>query len=241
MISLKGQYALLTGASSGIGKAIAQQLAHEGVNLIMVGRDISKLQKIKEYLGECNVYIEYHKVDLTVNEDLDKIHDYISSSFNKLDILVHNAGILQRNQIEKSSLLELELQIQVNFKAPYIITKSLLPFLKESKGQIVFINSSVIQRPNASLSHYSSSKFALKGFTDSLREEVNADGIRVTSIYPGKTATSMQEQLHLETNVSYKPHMMLQTKDIANTVLHILQLPKTAEITDLYIRPMKKS
>ena len=100
------------------------------------------------------------------------------------------------------------------------------------------MNSSVIQRAIPALGQYSSSKFALKGLADSLREEVNPYGIRVLSIYPGKTATSMQEKIFLENGNSYRPESLLQPEDISDIIICSLTLPRTAEVTEIYIRPM---
>ena len=145
------------------------------------------------------------------------------------------------DKTETASLENLDWQFQINYRAPYLITQSFLPILKESQGQIIFVNSSVIQRAIPALGQYSSSKFALKGLADSLREEVNPYGIRVLSIYPGKTATSMQEKIFLENGNSYQPESLLQPEDISGVIIHSLMLPGTAEITEIFIRPMLKS
>ena len=105
MINLKGQYALVTGASSGIGNAVAHLLAQHGVNLMLVGRDLKKLKSITEHLKNFNVTIEYHKVDFAEQNEIESISDYISESFNQLNILIHNAGILQRNPVDRKSVV----------------------------------------------------------------------------------------------------------------------------------------
>jgi short-subunit dehydrogenase len=241
MVELKNKNALITGASSGIGEAIAGCLAEKGVNLCLIGRNVAKLTQIKERFKNHSLRIEFYKANLSKEEELKGIADFFNHNFSTLDILVHSAGVILTGSTEQASVEDLKLHFNINYLAPYIITKSLLPVIRKSKGQIIFINSSAIQRPIGNLGQYSSSKYALKGMADSLREEINADGIRVTSIYPGKTASVMQERLYHESNKPYQPEKLLQPKDIAITILNILQLPMTAEITEIFIRPMQKS
>jgi short-subunit dehydrogenase len=115
-----------------------------------------------------------------------------------------------------------------------------LPLLKMQKGQIVFINSSVGLVSKANLSQYAATKHALRAFADSLREEVNEMGIRVLSVFPGRTATPMQEMIFNWEGKDYPPTRLLQPQDVAAVVIHALSLPRTAEVTDISIRPMAK-
>jgi short-subunit dehydrogenase len=134
----------------------------------------------------------------------------------------------------------LDMMYQVNVRAPFLLTQLLLPDLVKSTGQIVFINSSAAIAPNTALAGYSSTKAALKSIADCLRLEVNASGIRVMSVYPGKTASNMQERAHTLAGKPYDAASLMQPEDVARMVLSALALPKTAEMTDLHIRPMKK-
>jgi short-subunit dehydrogenase len=241
LLELKNKNALITGATSGIGEAIAGILAQSNVNLCLTGRNEQKLNQIKKGLNHLPVKTEVLKADLAMEDQLKGITDFYADHFSTLDILIHNAGVIITGPVEKASVGDLKMQFNVNYLAPYLLTQSLLPMIRKSKGQIVFINSSAIQRPMGNLAQYASSKYALKGLADSLREEINAYGIRVLTIYPGKTATSMQEKLHHENNKSYQPKKLLQPEDIAITILNAIQLPITAEITEIFIRPMQKS
>ena len=116
-----------------------------------------------------------------------------------------------------------------------------LPAIKRQKGQIVFLNSSVAQqKARAELSIYAGSKYALRAIADSLREEVNACEVRVLSVYPGRTATAMQEDIFKSESREYPKDQLLQPEDIARSVLDALTLPRTAEVTDISIRPFRK-
>ena len=117
-----------------------------------------------------------------------------------------------------------------------------LPGMKERlRGQIVNIGSMSGVNPAPFGEVYSASKHALRAFTDSLRAEVNPSGVRVLSVYPGRTATPMQESIFAAEGRSYDPSRLLQPADVAEMVLAALCLPRTAEVTDLHIRPLQKS
>ncbi|MEJ2684988.1 MAG: SDR family NAD(P)-dependent oxidoreductase [Candidatus Sulfobium sp.] len=112
--------------------------------------------------------------------------------------------------------------------------------IKPHGGQIVFINSSAGLKARAGVSQYAATKHALRAVADSLREEVNAHGIRVLSIYPGRTSTPMQEIVHRMEGRIYDPDHFMRPEDIASVVINSLHLPGSAEVTDVSIRPMNK-
>ena len=241
MIDLKNKIALITGASSGIGNAMAFGLAEKMVKLCLVGRNVEKLQSLQEILLQYSPSVAICRADLTNEDDIKSISSCVEKEFGAADILIHCAGVLSLAAIENATLDSLDKQLQINYRAPYLITQSFLPGLKENQGQVVFINSSAIQRAIPNLGQYSSSKFALKGLADTLREEINPYGVRVLSIYPGQTATPMQIQLYHEKGEVYEPECLLQPEDIADVIIYSLMLPRTAEITEIFIRPMLKS
>jgi NAD(P)-dependent dehydrogenase (short-subunit alcohol dehydrogenase family) len=148
---------------------------------------------------------------------------------------------MRPNEMERARVEDLDLQYATNVRAPYLLTQRLLEFLKVSRGQIVFINSSAgltAKRPE--VGQYAATKHALKAVADSLREEVNRKGIRVLTLYLGRTATPMQEALFRQEGREYCPAALLQPEDVASVVVHTLLLPPTAEVTDISIRPMQK-
>jgi short-subunit dehydrogenase len=241
MIDLENKVAVVTGATGGIGNAIASSLAKKRVKLCLVSRKIKKLKDLQKKLSQYSSNVAIFKADFTNEEDVKSISSFVEEEFGKADILIHTAGVLSMEAIENATFDSLNLHFKVNYFAPYLITQSLLPTLKANHGQIVFINSSAIQRAIPDLAQYSSSKFALKGLADTLREEVNPYGVRVLSIYPGQTATSMQKKIYKEKGNIYKPERLLQPEEIADVVIHALMLSSTAEITEIFIRPMLKN
>lgn len=237
MKNLQHKTALITGATSGIGKAIALLMAPKGCNLVCVGRNRKGLELLKREMPE-NISFCSYECDMADEEKVLQVSQRIVAECGKIDILIHSAGSITINPVITSTLEEYNSIFGLNVKAPFLITKLFLPLLKENRGQIVFINSSAIQRaiPNASL--YSASKFALKGFADCLRQEVNRFGVRVISVFPGQTDTPMQKKLYENGNKKYIPENLIQSADVASLVIHGLEMPETAEVTDLYVRPM---
>ena len=128
-----------------------------------------------------------------------------------------------------------------NVRGPYLLTKELLPLLKRPRGQIAFINSSAGLSARLGAGQFSASQHAFKALADGLRHEVNADQVRVLSVYPGRTATARIKTVFLEEGRPYQPELLLQPEDVASVVCNAVTLPWTAEVTDIMIRPMQKS
>ena len=240
MTDFTNQVAVLTGASGGIGKAIASGLAAKGATLCLVGRNSDKLDTLSVSRQLGSTPVQRYRIDLSLDDDIQKLRKCIENDFGHLDILIHCAGAISFGPVESSRISDFDWQYRINVRAPYLLTQTLLPLLKTQKGQIAFINSSVGLISKKDLSQYAATKHALKAFTDSLREEVNEMGIRVLSVYPGRTATPMQEKIFGWEGKDYPPDRLLQPQDVAAVVIHSLSLPRTAEVTDISIRPMGK-
>jgi len=237
---LGGLVAVVTGASSGIGQAIAVALAREGVHVVAIGRNAVGLAKTVAVVQQFSRATSF-QIDLTVEDGFQSFLSHLEGG-GRLDILIHCAGVIRQGRMEQACVEDLDLQYATNVRAPYVLTKCLLPLLAASRGQIVFINSSAaLNAKRAEVGQYAATKHALRGIADSLREEVNPKGVRVLSVYLGRTATPMQEALVQEEGQSYHPEMLLQPEDVASVVVQSLMLPATAEVTDISIRPMRKS
>lgn len=238
--NLANQVAIVTGASSGIGRAIVLGLASLGVLLCLVGRRKDALEEVAALARLHETQVWSYCADLTVDEDISDLKKKIHQDVGKLDLLIHSAGTLVGGTMQTASIQDLDMQYRTNVRAPYLLTQTMLPLLLEQQGQIVFINSTAIMRPSAALGQYAATKHALKGLTDSLREEVNAKHVRVLSVYPGRTATPMQEDLYKWEGRPYHPEQLMPPEDVAAVVLNALCMPRTGEITDISIRPFRK-
>jgi NADP-dependent 3-hydroxy acid dehydrogenase YdfG len=150
--------------------------------------------------------------------------------------------VIAHGSIADSPIEWLDAQFQSNVRLPYRVTQRLLPMLRKRPGQIVFINSSIVLgAARSNVSQFAATQHAVRAVADTLRQEVNGDGIRVLCVYPGRTATSRQEHLYSKEGKTYRPELLLQPEDIATMVVAALSLPTTAEVTDINIRPMLKS
>ncbi len=239
-MNLSKKNAIITGASSGIGRAITMGLVGKGVNVCLLSRNDIDVREYIEAGCSGGVCAWAYKGDLSSDTDLAGFCEFIGEQVPTVDILVHSAGAYYSGMLAETQVDHLDRLYRVNLRAPYILTQSLLPRLKESKGQIVFMNSSAGVKGTEKLSQYTSSKFALRALADCLRLEVNGDGIRVLSIFPGRTASRMQEEIHLLEQRAYDPNSLIQPGDIAAIVVNSLQLPSSAEVTDIHIRPFRK-
>lgn len=233
---LTGRSALITGGSSGIGKAVVQQLIQAGMASVTVISRRHLDDGASKQRGVAHI-----ECDLSDDEATARLAAKLAATPGTLDVLVHCAGSFHSGSIEDTALETIDQQLRINFKAPYLLTKLLLPKLRQAKGQIVFVNTSAITgTARGKLTAYSASKLALKALADNLRAEVNNDEVRVISIYPGRTATPMQEAIHAGENKPYTAGLLLQADDVAASIVHALTTPSSAEITDIHIRPFRK-
>ncbi len=238
---MKNQIAVITGAGSGIGKAIAMECSRNYGKLHLVGRSRRKLESVAGIARRNGCEVKTHSVDLASCDEIKKFYSHVGNEEKQIDLLVHSAGIFFSGSIENASIKHFDQLYYTNVRGPYYLTQLFLTMLRRSQGQIVFINSSVgLGGSPKNVSQYSAMKQALKAVTDILREEVNEEGIRVINIFPGRTATSMQKAICKAEGMLYVKSDHSQPEDIAKVLMSALRLSKTSEIKDIVIRPMKK-
>jgi NADP-dependent 3-hydroxy acid dehydrogenase YdfG len=236
---LGGQFALVTGGGGGIGRALCRALAREGATVWAVGRTHETLS---ETMAKCGNGSRAYVADLTDDIQMDRLVEEALHEFGRVDVLIHSAGVIAHGPLFDSPIEALDAQFASNVRLPYRVTQRLLPMLCKGPGQIVFINSSIVLGgARRDVSQFAASQHAIRAVADVLRQEVNEQGIRVLCVYPGRTATSRQERLYAKEGKPYRPELLLQPEDIATMVVAALSLPRTAEVTDINIRPMLKS
>ena len=240
MTNLAGQTAVITGASRGVGRAIALRLAREGAGLWLLGRDRATLEEVARLASATADSAKGHEADLRSEQEIAAFVVRLRESEARVDILVHAAGIIALGRMEEASIGDLDRQYETNVRGPYALTQALLPLMTPFRSQIVFLNSSAGLSARGNVGQYAATKHALRALADSLREELNPRGIRVTSIYLGRTATPMQAAVHETEGRPYVPDSLLQPEDVASVVVNALALPLTAEVTDVSIRPLRK-
>lgn len=236
---LFGASALVTGATSGIGRAITLGLAAQGARLLAVGRDAERAKSTRDELAR---FPAAHRVligDLTTPAFLTALAEQtLEWGEGRLSILVLCAGHHEPATVEQTSAASLDAAFATNLRAPFLLTGALLPALRAARGQIVLVNSSVVNHPRAGTAAYAASKAALRMFADCLRVEVSGDGIRVLSVFPGRTATPMQQERYLHDGLDYRPERLMQPEDVAEAVLDAVR--SSVDVTDLHLRPQHR-
>jgi len=241
MASLANQIAVVTGAGSGIGGAIAKALAAGGARVCLVGRTREKLEATASSISAGTPRPRVFPIDLTLDSQIEALRADLERTFGQVDVLVHSAGVISKGKLAEHAVECLDLQYRANVRAPYLLTQSLLPLLRVRPGQIVVVGSSVALRAPAGVSQFSATQHSLKAIADSLRDEVNPYGVRVLNVFPGRTATPRQAALYSLEGKEYQPDRLLQPEDIASITMSALSLPRTAEVTEIHIRPLIKS
>lgn len=236
---LLGQVAVVTGASSGIGRAIAELLASKGAVVCGIARNSTPVvpPAAGPPRGDLPADVIGYHADLVDARECRSVVAQILADHGGVDIVVHAAGTLELGGLAEATVEAFDRLYAVNVRAPFVVTQALLPKLLERHGQVVFINSSVGLRASAGGAQYGASKHALRAVADAFRDEVNDAGLRVLSMYLGRTATPMQERLHAREQRDYRPERLLQPADVAAMVIASLLLPRTAEVTDIAMRP----
>lgn len=241
MGTLQDQLAVVTGASSGIGQAIALALARQGARLVLVGRNLATLQQVAGATGLPASHVACRTADLARPGDVAALVAVLQRECGPIGAVVHGAGVMAWGPMAAATAEQLDSTYRTNVQAPYLLTQGLLPQLQAGQGQVVFLNSSAGLAARANVAQYAASKHALKAVADALREEVNAAGIRVLSLYLGRTASAMQAAIHAAEGRPYRPELLLQPDEVADVVVHALSTPRGMEITDIHLRPMLKS
>lgn len=237
MSRLNGQVVLIAGATGGIGRALTRVVAEEGAQVILMGRDRDNVEELAESVRGVSPEVDVHVTDLEDDAAVKKMAARVKTAFMGVDVLIHAAGVYAYGPVAEVGVEELDRQLRVNTRAPYYLTRLLLPSLVERKGQVVFINSTAGLSARANVAAYSASKFALKAVADALREEVEPQGVRVISVFPARTATPMQEEVCRLEGSEYAPERFLQPEEVAAAVIDAVTQPRDAEVGELVLRP----
>jgi NAD(P)-dependent dehydrogenase (short-subunit alcohol dehydrogenase family) len=215
---------LVTGAGSGIGRVVAERLLARGDRVWAIVRTPGRAP------AGC-VEILADLADVVAVETIaarDGLPDL-------LDSVVHAAGVVELGPVAELTAAAWQEQLAVNLVAPALLTRAVLPQLRAGRGTVVLVNSGSGLRANPAWAAYAASKFGLRAFADALREEEPL--IRVTSVFPGRTATAMQEKVHDQEGKAYDARKWIRPESVANAVLGAIDLPRDATMPEISIRP----
>jgi short-subunit dehydrogenase len=224
---------LITGAGSGIGAAVAQALHQRGDELFLLVRSEERAHQLSPAFPHAHLLVG----DLTDPAGLeDVVHHHLFPG--ELDTLLHIAGVVDLNLVADLPVEQIRQQVDVNLVSPMVLTRLMLPALRARRGLVLIANSSAGMSAGANWSAYAASKFGVRAFADSLREEEAPHGLRVTTVYPSRTATPMQAKVHEQEGGDYDPSRWIQPDTVARSILHVIDLPGDATIPELTIRPV---
>lgn len=231
-MSISKKNAIVTGASTGLGKHLSIELSQNNYHVFLIARNIEKLELVKNNIlddgGDCSVF----SADISNDDDIDKISRVVDK-IAQVDVLVNNAGIGIFNKIENTSVDEWDKHISVNLRGSFVMSKMVVPNMKKNKsGKIVFINSIAGLHPYPYSSAYVASKFGLTGFSSSLREELRESNIKVLSYHPGAIDTPFWNN----SKTDFPRKEMLSSKDVAESIVSSILAKKNIVHEQVIIR-----
>lgn len=223
--------ALITGASRGIGRAIAENLGRDH-HILVGGTNAERVQAVVEALPSAEAFI----ADLGDAEALQQAWE--QTGLTQLDVLVHSAGLAWMRDVAEAPLSEWRQMFEINVFAVAELTRLTLPALRAARGEVITINSGSGYRSRGGSALYSGTKFALRAFTDALRDEERGT-VRVTSIHPGQVDTDMQVALQESYgNTKYDGGRYIAPESVADTVRLAIEMPAASMVEELAIRPV---
>ncbi|MFI6943233.1 SDR family oxidoreductase [Streptomyces sp. NPDC050418] len=223
---------VITGAGSGIGAAVAARLHARGDELVLLARNAARAKELADRYPGARTLVG----DLAEPDRLSWAFSHQSLP-DRVDTLLHIAGIVDLGPVGELTPKIWRAQLDVNLIAPAELTRHFLPQLRLTQGHVLFVNSGAGLAAHADWSAYAASKHGLKALADSLRHEEKPNGVRVTTVYPGRTTSPMQAKVHQQEGKEYDPSRWIDPESVATAVLTAIDLPRDAEITDLSVRP----
>lgn len=225
---------LVTGAGSGIGAAVARRLLERGDDLWLLARDAGRAKALAAAFPGARTLVgdlaEPTRLSWALGHQVPP---------DRLDSLLHIAGTVELGDVGDLTPKVWNETLAVNLVGPAELTRLLLPQLRLSHGHVVFVNSTAGLEAHAQWGPYGASKHGLKALADALRQEERPNGVRVTSVFPGRTATPMQAKVHRQEGRTYDAERFMDPGSVATAVLTAIDLPRDAEIVNLTVRPSR--
>ena len=223
---------VITGATSGIGAAVARAFLKHGERVFLIGKSHRKVALLARRTPPQKL-AGTALGDLKSSADVSRLLDEILKRLTRIDMLVHVAGLHARTKLGDTSGDDFDEIFAVNVRAPYLLTQGMLPLLERARGQVIFVNSSIVKGMGEGFAAYKASRHALQGLADSLRQDLNRRGIRLSNLYPGQTATRHMHEMYRRQGKPYKPELLMQPRDVAELVVMLNRLPSRIEVTDV--------
>jgi NAD(P)-dependent dehydrogenase (short-subunit alcohol dehydrogenase family) len=233
MGKLTGKVAIVTGASRGIGRGIAQGLAREGAHIVLTARDEQGLSRTRDEIVSAGGAATIHACDVTVEHDVESLFASVEKEFDRLDLLVNNAGAFDGGPLDQLSLEAWEHVMAVNLRGPFLCTRSALRMMKRAGGgRIINIGSISAQRVRLNSGPYSTSKHGIWGLTQVTALEGREHGITCCCLHPGNVMVERRETAKTE---DQEP--MMAPADIAEVAVLMASLPPNVEMLEAIVLP----
>ena len=230
--------ALITGGSSGIGLAVARALGEDGYALTVSARRPDKLEEAAEGLRSDGIDVSSVPANMAKEEDIQALAESHRERFGRLDVLMNNAGVGVGGAVEETETKKLDMQLTVNLRAVYLMSREAIPLLKEAgkeHGKALMVNTASIAGKYGQgwLAAYSATKFGVVGLTQALHKELASEGVQVTALCPGFVATAMTDWVE-----GVPKEQMIQPEDIAEGIRYLLRTSPACIVPELqFIRP----
>ena len=237
--SITGKAVLITGGTTGIGRATALHLASMGARVMVFGRDKGALEDTLREFQDAQMEDRVHGInaDISKKEDVERVFSELDAKLDGLDVLVNNAAIGYGSVME-GSFEDWQYALNINLLGVFACTHEAVKRMqKKGSGHIVNIGSMSAHTKEESSSVYVATKSGIRGFSESLRKEVNKEGIKVTLIEPGAVGTDMQPSKPDEQREKEEDLKMLKAEDIAASVFYALTQPKRCDVVMIQVRP----
>jgi NAD(P)-dependent dehydrogenase (short-subunit alcohol dehydrogenase family) len=223
---------MITGAGSGIGRAVAERLHARGDALYLLARSAERAEELRADFPGAHTLIANLADPYTLADGVRAC----AALPDEIDGLLHVAGAVRLGTIADLSLDDWHVSLAVNLGSPAELTRLLLPRLRHPGGHVVFVNSTSGLKTQGEWAAYSAGKYGLRAIADCLRDEEGATGLRVTTVYPSRTATPMQERVNEYEGRAYEPERWIDPGTLASTIIAAIDLPADAEVADLTVR-----
>lgn len=241
--ALQGKIALITGASSGIGEAIALALAAAGATVVLCARRASRLKALEERIQQAGGQALALSADMTVEAEACAVVEETIARFKRIDILINSAGIMQAGGIENCDVEEYRQVFDINLFATLYCCNAAVPhMLAQGGGDIVNISSLAARKVTGLMSAYAASKHALNAMSDALRQELGDRNIRVSVLMPGATTTEVGDNVSdpawrtmIQAHVSKEGAVL--PAEIGDTIVFMLSMPRRVNISEISVRP----
>jgi len=239
MASLKDKVAVITGASKGIGRATARRLARDGGRIVGCATSTDLLAELKDRIesdgGDCMV----RKCDVADRHDCEHLVKSVQERYGRIDILINNAGIGYSGKVVDLRTDDAEQMVRVNILGVYHMTRAVLPLMIEQQsGDIVNIGSVAGLKYSPGFALYSATKFAVRAFSEALRNEAQAHNIRVVTVHPGMVNTNFFDAFTRDGSpLPVEKERLLKAEDVAETIHFALTRPDSVGLNELTVRP----